>query len=155
MGRRPHRLGGVLVAVGLTVALSACAQGQSTEAACRIVMENERALSVNAETSVREAVLSILNGSDAEVSEFFVTTHDIVEKVQEDVTNEEIGGELENFGATLRKAEDELSEFDSSKFAPGGSGTVRDFNQVQDAQDRHTGAVQDAAEQMQELCAEV
>ncbi|TSI12431.1 hypothetical protein [Brevibacterium aurantiacum] len=154
MKRRLHRFRGLFLVVGVSAALSACAQGQSIESACQVVMDKERALTVNAKTSVRETVASILRGDDAGVSEYFVTTHDIIEKVGEDVTNEDLVGELENFSATLQKAEDELNEFDHSKFALGGSGTVRELYQVQDAQDRHTDAIQDAADQVTEFCGE-
>ena len=70
------------------------------------------------------------------------------------MNNEDLVGELENFGEILQKAEDELSEFDPSKFALGGSGTVRELYQVQDAQDRLTDAVQGAVDQITELCGE-
>ena len=66
MKRRLHRLSGLFLVVGVSAALSACAQGQSTEAARQVMMDKERALNVNAKTSVREAVASILRGDDAE-----------------------------------------------------------------------------------------
>lgn len=154
MKRRLHRLRGLFLVVGVSAALSACTQGQSTEAACQVVMDKERALNVNAKTSVREAVASILRGDDAGVSEYFVATHDILKKVGEDVNNEDLVGELENFGAILQNAEDELSEFDPSKFALGGNRTVRELYQVQDAQDRLTDSVQGAVDQITELCGE-
>lgn len=50
MSRRLHLLSGLFLVVGVSAALSACAQGQRTEATCRVVMDNERALNFNAKT---------------------------------------------------------------------------------------------------------
>lgn len=152
MSNSERRIGGAVAVVGLAAALVSCSGGgQTLDAACKIVTENERALMVNAETTVLEAASAILGG-DAEVSSVFVTTYDIIAKVQENVTNEEVAAELEHFNSTLQEAEDELQDLAPAE-GSGGQLTIQQADKVQEALDDHTAAVQDAAEQMQEVCA--